>query len=409
MVSSLAPKLVVLAAVLSAVALAAPVGTAYEAEATELVQTTAQATASRIQSLKDDFAQLKSKIMATKTKDSRFDSAIEKLLKLVSDEIQPAINEAHAADQMMVEEDHQTIVDLNTNYVNERDGLLATATGIRTKQTNFNTDVAEWKAAAHDYEVASQVYLSVYADRNKICCDKDKAGVLDVVYTPAYYACDFSNDATAENCVSDADSSISSFTVDRFAAGKEKYDGLFTHCNTLKASFIDATNDLDAKDTACDGKRNDAKDLESEITAERKTFDPLWSDSVSGYTAAYKRDTDKYAQTTKDVQGTREPDRKAEWKSVDEIECMLKTFKVHRSFTEEQLKECNERKVHVGHLKITYPATPAKEHQTLPAWVAMDSYSAFERTCEEENVPQLEPHTCNPGEAKAYPSCTNHK
>merc|ERR1712072_1179951 len=174
-------------------ALAAPVGTAYEAEATELVQTTAQATASRIQSLKDDFAQLKSKIMATKTKDSRFDSAIEKLLKLVSDEIQPAINEAHAADQMMVEEDHQTIVDLNT-------------------------DVAEWKAAAHDYEVASQVYLSVYADRNKICCDKDKAGVLDVVYTPAYYACDFSNDATAENCVSDADSSISSFTVDRFAA-----------------------------------------------------------------------------------------------------------------------------------------------------------------------------------------------
>ena len=143
--------------------------------------------------------------------------------------------------------------------------------------------------------------------------------------------------------------------------------------------------------------------------AERKTFDPLWSDSVSGYTAAYKRDTDKYAQTTKDVQGTREPDRKAEWKSVDEIECMLKTFKVHRSFTEEQLKECNERKVHVGHLKITYPATPAKEHQTLPAWVAMDSYSAFERTCEEENVPQLEPHTCNPGEAKAYPSCTNHK
>merc|ERR1711924_457283 len=113
-------------------------------------------------------------------------------------------------------------------------------------------------------------------------------------------------------------------------------------------------------------KRNDAKDLESEITAERKTFDPLWSDSVSGYTAAYKRDTDKYAQTTKDVQGTRVPDRKAEWKSVDEIECMLKTFKVHRSFTEEQLKECNERKVHVGHLKITYPATPAKEHQTLP-------------------------------------------
>ena len=37
MKSSLAPQLVVLAAVLSAVALAAPVGTAYEAEATELV------------------------------------------------------------------------------------------------------------------------------------------------------------------------------------------------------------------------------------------------------------------------------------------------------------------------------------------------------------------------------------
>jgi len=398
----------VLAAVLSAVALAAPVGSAYEAESTELVQTSAEATASKIQNLKQEFNQLKARMDSGEAVTPGVKKTIKKLIDMVTTKIQPAISEAHAADQQMINADHNTLTELNAAYVAERDALLKNALDIRHSQKAFNVDVAEWKKATEDYTLASKVYLAAYDKRNDVCCQKDNAGILDIVYTPAYYACDFSNDATADKCISDADSSISSYTVSKFAKGKAKYDDLFARCNQLNVDFENSEKDLSAKDSACDGKRDDAKNLESKIKADRKTFDPLWSESVSGYDKSWTRDLAKYGKTTARVKHD-EKDRYAEWKSVDEIECMLKTYLEDDTFTQEEMTACAHRSVTMTHLKIVYPAAPAREHSTLPAWVPMDSYAAFQAVCEPANAPKLPAFQCAMGTSKPLPSCENHK
>jgi len=377
-----------------------------EVEATELVQTTSEMTAAKVASLKKDFAKLQSQLQSGAKVTPGVASTIQKLIDMVTDEIQPAINEAHAADQEMLEADHKQLVDLNEAYVAQRDALLADAADIRADQTQFNVDVGEWKEATEAYTLASEVYVTTYNNMSDTCCQKDNAGVLDVVYTPAYYACDFTNDDTADNCVSDADASIASYTVDHFAAGKAKYDDLFTRCNNLKADFELATTDLSDKDEACDGKRDDAKNLEEKIGGDRDTFDPLWANSVAYYNGNWTHDLNTFDGTVTRVKHD-ESDRHDEWKATQEIKCMLKAYQREGTFNEAALNACNHD-VSMSHLVNNYPTAPAKEHSDLPAWVEMDSYSGFERVCEPENAPILPAFHCEVAAPKPFPSCTNH-
>jgi len=389
------------------VAFAAPRGMVHEVEeTTELVQTTSQVAASKVAVLKKDFAKLQSQLQAGAKVTPGVAATIQKLIDMVNNEIEPAIDEAHAADQKMLEADHQALLDLNDAYVAQRDALLANAADIRASQNAFNVDVGEWKKATEDYTLAAQVYVATYNKRNDVCCQKDNAGVLDVVYTPAYYACDFTNDDTADNCISDADNSIASFTVDHFAAGKSKYDDLFTRCNKLKEDFQLATTDLSNKDEACDGKRDDATNLEDKISSDRSTFDPLWADSVSNYNDGWTKSLNKFDATVSRVHRD-EADRHSEWKSTQEIECMLKAYQNSGTFNEAELEACN-KDVSMNHLVNIYPTAPEKEHSNLPPWVEMHSYAAFKDVCEPANAPVLEAFHCEVAAPKPFPSCSNH-
>jgi hypothetical protein len=371
-----------------------------------LVQTTAQVASSKVDSLKKDFAKLQNQLQAGAEITPGVKDTIDKLIKMVDDEIEPAIMEAHKADQEMLEADHTALVDLNEAYVGNRDALLADAASIRADQTSYNTNVGEWKAATEAYTLAAQVYTATYDHMNDICCQKDNAGVLDVVYTPAYYACDFSNDDTADNCITDADTSIAGLTVDHFSAGKTKYDDLFAKCNKLKDDFQLATTDLDNKDQACDGERDDTKNLEQKIAADRSTFDPLWAVTVSNYNGNWTQLLNAFDGTVSRVHHD-EADRKDEWKSTQEIECMLKAYMRSGTFDNDELDSCN-RDVTMTHLDNIYPTAPAKEHTVLPAWVEMDSYEDFKAVCEPANAPVLQAFTCTVASPKPFPSCTNH-
>jgi hypothetical protein len=395
-------KLVVLAALLSAVAFAAP-RQVHEVEDV-LVQTDASVAASKVASLKKQFAAVEAQLKAGVTPGVA--DTITKLVAMIDDEIKPAIEEAHAEDQREMEAQYKGLVDLNSAYAAQRDALLDDAAEIRAKSNQFNVDVAEWKQATEDYTLASEVYVSTYNNMSDTCCQKDNAGVLDVVYTPAYYACDFTNDKTADNCVSDADASITSYTEDHFAAGKAKYDDLFTRCNNLKADFELATTDLANKDEACDGKEADAKNLEDEIASDRATFDPMWADSVSFYDGNWTADLAAFDATIARVHHD-EADRHAEWKATQEIRCMLKAYQRSGTFDQAQIDACNHD-VSMMHITNNYPTAPAREHSDIPAWVVHDSYAAFEKVCHPENAPVLPAFHCEVASPKPFPSCQNH-
>jgi hypothetical protein len=394
-------KLVVFAAILSAVAFAAPV---HETDATSLVQTEAQITAAKVTTLKKEFAEVQAQLKAGVTPGVA--DAIARLVSMIDDEIKPAIEEAHAEDQRELEADEKTLIDLNSAFVAQRDALLADAADIRAKEDAFNVDVGEWKKGTEDYTLASEVYVSTYQNMSDTCCQKDNAGVLDVVYTPAYYACDFTNDATSGNCISDSDASITAKTQDHFAAGKAKYDDLFTRCNNLKDDFELASQNLEDTNRVCNGHKNDALNLEEEIEQDRATFDPLWADAIAFYNGNWTADLATFDATTARVKHD-EKDRHEEWLATQEIRCMLTSYQRSGTFDEAELKACNKARS-MYHITIDYPEAPPKEHTDLPAWVVHDSYSAFETVCNPENAPVLVPFHCEVASPKPFPECSNH-
>merc|ERR1712100_831437 len=143
----LGPKLVVLAAVLSAVALAAPrnefVSDDFFAPEESLIQSAAK-TSSAVAMLKQQFHALEVQLKSDAKIPPAVAKVINEMIKMVTDEIEPSIKMAHNADQSEINAKHRIMVDFNKAQKAVRDGLYEQGRQIEKDSLAHNNVALEW-------------------------------------------------------------------------------------------------------------------------------------------------------------------------------------------------------------------------------------------------------------------------
>merc|ERR1712072_894137 len=166
----LGSKLVLLAALLSAVALVAPRTVFVDDDNTiaeeALVQTAAK-TSSAVSMLKQEFRALQVQLKSSSKITPGVAKVIDDMVKMVENEIEPAIKKAHSSDKDLIKSEHSALVTFREAQIGERD------------------------QAAKDFVAAIGHYHSTCKSKTDTCCDKQQAAVPGIEYTPAFAKCDY--------------------------------------------------------------------------------------------------------------------------------------------------------------------------------------------------------------------------
>merc|ERR1712010_41627 len=226
-------KLIVLAAALTAVAFAAPRSTdSFAHEETTLVQT--QAYQASINGLKKQFSELQVSL-----KDQSYmqvtpgvKSTIDKMVKLIESDIEPAINDAHRADQELLDTEMGKIQTYRDSIFAQQKILYAKAADIRKWIGEHNDLVVEWRDRAEKFQAARDDWTATHNNKTTTCCAKDNAAVVDVAYLEPYHQCDFKA-PEADQCISKTTSSVQSYVEPYFTDGLNHYLELVKNCDYL--------------------------------------------------------------------------------------------------------------------------------------------------------------------------------
>merc|ERR1712072_909610 len=170
----LGPKLVVLAALLSAVAFAAPRTVFVETEGAAVEETLVQSsakTATAVAMLKNQFKALEVQLKSGAKVTPAVAKVINEMIQMVTDDIEPAIKEAHASDQSELDAKMLVITNFNTDQTTVRDTLLDTGKQIEADGIKHNEVAADWDAAAKAYLASIALYEETTKNKTDTCCD----------------------------------------------------------------------------------------------------------------------------------------------------------------------------------------------------------------------------------------------
>jgi len=401
-------KLVLLAAVLSAVALASPISPDTVVPE-EMVQTTmSSASAEQVADLQTQFADLKNKIQSGDVKTAQVMKTISKMIDLVDNEIVGAINNAHKFDQKKIKDTHQVIVDYNTDFGGTRQTLDNKLKGIQTDIKNHNIAAQIWSNAANAYKTAIAKYEKDVSDKTDTCCDKQQAEKEATEYTPAYATCDYTS-KEATKCTDVAKANAATAVQTDFENGLKRYLALKKGCTDMTTLVAKDLADYNKKNDHCDDSQASCITKQDNIATKKTAFDSDWSTASSTYaTGIAKREGDYTTLVTKTK--ALEFDRKNEWQSTQEIGCMLENYVAggHGSFAAAAMDVC-KGKIKKAHLVITYPAIPARVKWPAYKYNDMTSTKEFAEDCQlEENAKEDADTKCNFVSEAKYPDaeCT---
>jgi len=402
-------KLCVLAAVLSAVALAAPT-TPDTVVPEEMVQTALSSeSAEQVADLKAQFEDLKTLVQSGSAKTAAVMRVISRMIDLVDNEIVNAINGAHKQDQKSVKDSHKVITDYNAQYAETRQMLDKELGEIQTDIANHNIAAQTWDNAATAYKAAIAKYEKDVSDKTDTCCDKQQAAKEATEYTPAYSTCDYTSKEAAK-CTDVAKANAHTAVSGAFSHGLKRYKDLKSGCATMTSLIATDLADYNEKNTHCDDSQAECITQQGAIATRKAAFDKDWSKESSAYaTGIAKREGDynELVTTTKGLEAT----RKDEWKSAMEIKCMLQNYKAggHGSFDEAQMNKCRAE-LHlstaegVAHLVVTYPAVPAQVQWPAYTYNDMTSTEPFAEDCQLEEKANEDADTkCNFVSKASYP------
>merc|ERR1719247_2093441 len=199
-------KLVCLAAMLSAVAFAAPSTLTSEDMGMRLHES------HQVTSLKKQFNELQVQLKSGAEITPAVQETIQKMIDMVTNDIEPTITEAHDADQeelnalMGAVQAHNDFTEAYTAQ------LLEEAADLRQKMHEHNDVAEQWRLQGIVFKDSIPVYEATYFNRSTVCCRREQVAVVAMEHTPAYYECDFTDDASAEGCVSRADAAVEKYT-----------------------------------------------------------------------------------------------------------------------------------------------------------------------------------------------------
>jgi len=396
----LGSKLIVLAALLSAVAFAAPRNVFVEES--ELVQASAK-THSAVSMLKQQFKALEVQLKSGAKVTPAVAKVINEMISMVTDDIEPSIKEAHASDQDELDAKMKVVTDYNAAQTDKRDLLLQTGANIESDINDHNTVALDWDNAAKAYLAAIAYYEDTTKSKTDTCCDKQQAAVPATEYTPAFAKCDYTA-ADATGCTDRAETAAANAVQSAFESGLARYTDLVNGCQSETERLAAAKTDMDTKNDHCDDKEADARARKQDLDTRTAQFDSDWSAAVSEYNTQVATLEGDYTSSKTRVTAD-EADRKDEWQSSQEIKCLLQNYQVGGSFDEASMNTCKAT-ISTLHLVIVYPEIPARVVWTKPVFTALTDWSGYAEDChKEEAADESADDNCTIIDTPAAPVC----
>merc|ERR1711934_116174 len=140
--------------------------------------------------------------------------------------------------------------------------------------------------------------------------------------------------------------------------------------------------DMETKDGACDAHEEDCKARKKVIDVQRGKFEADWPAAVSTYNSGIDEAEGNFTASKTRVEHD-EGDRKEEWKSTQEIKCMLLNYQAGGTFDQSAMETC-QSKVVTDHLVINYVPIPDRVVWTKPVFTELTDWSAYATDCHEE-------------------------
>merc|ERR1712072_1632232 len=396
-------KLVFLALALTTVAFAAPRTNFLENDQVVPEELAQVGLASSVSTLKHQFHELQMQLKDGAKVTPGVKDTIDKMIDMVTDEIEPAINDAHAADQETLNVKMEAIAELNKGLNTDVDLLRGEANTVRKLIDDQQAAAAAWDSAASLFTQTQNNYLHVYDDQRDRCCQKDNSAVLDVQYVPAFYTCDYTKPAGA-TCSKRARAKVAGIVTTPFTDGLALYRKLVGECSSLTSDLGAADTDTDTKIDDCQKKKL-AEDAASKLAAsEQARVQKQWDETIAYYNGNYTAKNTDY-QKHKAIVQTQETDRKSEWEATQEIKCMLKSYAAGGKMDADQAEAC--RNGIAFELDIGYPVEVQQLFPTLDPFEAQTDTSSYEHTCDARTA--APEYTCIVREPRPYPECSGHE
>merc|ERR1712072_1341331 len=406
--SSMSYKLLLLAAFLSAVALAAPRGVS-EGEAL-LSQDMEKANISpKVVELKKQFNALQVQLKSGAKITPEVSNTVQKMIDMVEQDIEPTITEAHDADQEEINSLMDAIAAHNKFTEDYTDQLLEEARDLRQKIHEHNDVAEEWRLQGIAFKATIPIYEATYFNRSTVCCRREQVAVVAMEHTPAYYECDFTDDASAEGCVSRADAAVQKYTEEPFRAGQARYTHWHNGCNNEKNQEESDFNTMVKNDQKCDSLQANVIARKVYIDTEHTRFMREWHRTTTSYAPIYKALRHNYTRREV-IMWEREETRKLEWNATQLIKCLLTGYQSGGTFDQAHMDDC-ESDITDYHLYLAYPKWVCQldYDPVLPPWPKITDTTPWADDCQSVASPDNTPfETCEIPADEVAPECANH-
>jgi len=361
-------------------------------------------TATTVAMLKNQFQALEVQLKSGAKVTPAVAKVINEMIQMVTDDIEPAIKEAHASDQSELDAKMLVITNFNTDQTTVRDTLLDTGKQIEADGILHNGVAAAWDAAAKAYLASIALYEETTKNKTDTCCDSQQAAVVATQYTPSSAECDYTK-ATDGSCLATAQAAVADAVDAAFKAGLTRFYDIKDGCGTMTTAQTNARSDMETKDGACDAHEEDCKARKKVLDVQHGQFEADWPAAVSTYNSGITEAEGNFTTSKTRVEHD-EGDRKEEWKSTQEIKCMLINYQAGGSFSQTAMTTCQSG-VTTNHLVIHYEPIPARVVWTKPVFTLLTDWTPYATDCHEvENADEAADMTsCELVATPAAPKC----
>jgi len=337
------------------------------------------ATPMPLEALKSQMAEVQAEIHRAGRVTPGVYSTLQKLLSLVTSVVEPAIYDAHGADQLLVLSLHREIMACDATYKRFLAGTQRSGHSLLSKMRG------EWAATAATAETLKAKFAACLDERdvlvrhnNSICCQQHAAcgaayGDCDLVkLSEGFAGCDYKTHTGAE-CFREAQRLVAPLEG-YFRSQDAKFEALRVECSKFTAATkakVAECAQLSEAVNAEVGHSNEAAGAvnqgNEQLIASCKAACAGYQQCRDGAEAEYHRivgpcEGDAYSAGSC-VKG-READRKNEWEATQTIKCMLEAYCAGGHLDEDELEKC-KGSISTYQLVITYPVIP----ETVPCEV----------------------------------------
>jgi len=393
-------KLILLALALCGACLAAPRSNFLEDDQLVPEELAQVGLSSNVANLKKQFHELQMQLKDGAEITPGVKKTIDQMIDMVTQQIQPAINQAHADDQEDLNTQMDGIAQLNNGLTTEVKLVNDQADVVRKMIDQEQADAAAWDAAATKFTNTQNDYLKTYDKQTDTCCQRDNSAVIDRQYTPAFVTCDYKVPAGA-SCSADARKAVASIVTTPFTTGLTLYKDLHGRCSGLThdLGLADQSTAKDIKD--CAVKKSAEKAASKLAASNQARVQKMWDEMITAYNGNYTVKNTAYMKSKGEVQG-RETDRKAEWKATHQIKCMLRSYQKKGTFNKAVAKECNAG-LNVK-LDIGYPKEIKQLFPKLKPFEKQTDTSNYEHVCDARTPAPA--YSCVKREVRPKPHCS---